>query len=882
MRRWVLESVFVCVAVALVGAAAPLTTEEVQVGGGYGDAGNAVMPAGGTTLDDEGNVSADGDGQFDGDLNSDGALSQGGVGVATTGTAILKTLFDAQTLLRAIADDTPVALTVGEQTLVGRITAGDIAALTPAQVRTLLALVIGTNVQAWDATLDDIADGTIAEDLVNTAHPWANNEVSDTLSIGSASTVHPDALPNTVTYTDKAETLTANWVNTANPWAIDEGGTGAATASAARTALGLAIGSDVQAYDGDTAKTDVAETITANWVNTANPWADNEVSDTLTSSLFVGSGSTTNAVDLATAEAAGTLPIANGGTGATTASAARTALGVAIGSDVQAYDGMVDDIADLTDPGVDTLIVWDDSEGILGWIAIGTGLTVSGGGTPQLNATGASSSVDLPDDGFVLFGDADEIQNGYNGTSDYLEWKDKDGNQFGTLTDGGTTGTLDFDVLTEGGNGVLNTTDIGVSIQAYDADLADLADGTLTATKVQYGSLMIPNAGSDGQIWTSDGSGVGGWEAAPAGYTSWTIDADAGGTTAITDGATAVIAGGTGVTTTEGSGTVTITIDNEAYMPNSAGTDDQVWTSDGSGRGGWEAAASGYDKWVLTGDSGTQDIDDGNTVDIAGSTGISTAAAATDTLTITLDSTLADISDGTIAENLVNTANPWAVNEGGTGAATFTDGGPLLGSGTSAVTAMAVGTAGQVIVGDGTTDPNWVTWKAPIMLSAGGSIPTYSNGAAAAVLISDDVMVVDFDKDTDESCIWNFAMPSDFDSGNATLTTTIYFTFEDTAYWEDSADKVNFEIAGASRTNSDDLTPSYGTAVEINRVWASGEAFGDIMTATGSALTIGGSPDGGHWITIKLTKDADDATNDTADGDCRILGILLEYTRDDG
>ncbi|MFC1621638.1 beta strand repeat-containing protein [Candidatus Omnitrophota bacterium] len=36
-------------------------------------------------------------------------------------------------------------------------------------------------------------------------------------------------------------------------------------------------------------------------------WADDEVSDTLTSSIFVGSGSTTNAVDLATAEVAGTL-----------------------------------------------------------------------------------------------------------------------------------------------------------------------------------------------------------------------------------------------------------------------------------------------------------------------------------------------------------------------------------------------------------------------------------------------------------------------------------------------------------------------------------------------------------------------------------------------
>ena len=64
---------------------------------------------------------------------------------------VKKSTYNANTILAATSDDTPVALTVTEQTLVGRITSGNIAALSIAQDKTLLGAAAASGLASLDS-----------------------------------------------------------------------------------------------------------------------------------------------------------------------------------------------------------------------------------------------------------------------------------------------------------------------------------------------------------------------------------------------------------------------------------------------------------------------------------------------------------------------------------------------------------------------------------------------------------------------------------------------------------------------------------------------------------------------------------------------------------
>ena len=129
------------------------------------------------------------------------------------------------------------------------------------------------------------------------------------------------------------------------------------------------------------------------------------------------------------------------------------------------------------------------------------------------------------------------------------------------------------------------------------------------------------------------------------------------------------------------------------------------------------------------------DISEGTTHKIRKDT---LASALSGVATITATSPVArDSATGSVTISL----DTVPVSKGGTGATSLTDGGVLLGSGTSAVTAMGVLADGEMIVGDGTTDPvaeSGATLRTSIGVGTGDSpqFTAVNIGAASDTTVS--------------------------------------------------------------------------------------------------------------------------------------------------
>ena len=182
---------------------------------------------------------------------------------------------------------------------------------------------------------------------------------------------------------------------------------------------------------------------------------------------------------------------------------------------------------------------------------------------------------------------------------------------------------------------------------------------------------------------------------------------------------------------------------------------------------------------------------------------------------------------------------------GGTGASSLTDGGVLLGSGTGAVTAMAVLADGEMIVGDGTTDPvaeSGATLRTSIGVGTGDS-PQFtgielSHASANTLTASGGILSIEgvaiptiSSTHTFTNKTWNGAVIASayLDSDTAHLTGTQTFTGAKTF--------TNTVTVGANDAGHDVIL--YGDTASANITWDTSED--DLILNGGAGLIV---PDG--------------------------------------
>src|SRR6056300_1762666 len=136
---------------------------------------------------------------------------------------------------------------------------------------------------------------------------------------------------------------------------------------------------------------------------------------------------------------------------------------------------------------------------------------------------------------------------------------------------------------------------------------------------------------------------------------------DSGGALSIDlDSETFTVAGGTAISTSGSSNTVTVTLDDTAVSAGSYGSSTAIptFTVDAQGRLTAAGTASISSNMGIAGDSGTDTITVGtDTFTIAGGTGL-TSTATTDTITLDIDSTVATLTDSqTLTNKTIDSAS---------------------------------------------------------------------------------------------------------------------------------------------------------------------------------------------------------------------------------
>jgi hypothetical protein len=377
----------------------------------------------------------------------------------------------------------------------------------------------------------------------------------------------------------------------------------------------------------------------------------------------------------------GTLAIANGGTGQTTANAAFNALAPSQTSNA----GKV-----LTTDGTNT-----------SWVTNGSGTVTSVTGTAPVSvATGTTTPV-------ISMAAATSAVNGYLTSTDWTTFNSK------------APATSGTSILYGNGSGGFSNVTIGTGLS--------FSTGTLSAT----GSMVYPGAGipnSTGSAWgTSYGTTGANSVVLRDANQNITINSSFNGFTSVAASGTQITltATSTPVYLITGSGGQVIQLPNATTLPlgaifsfNNNQSSGAITVNNASTTLVASVPSGGYTTIVLTANgtsAGTWDRHDQSPSNVSWSTN-------------TFDYS-GSITSATWNGNVV------AYNRGGTGqSSAFVAGGVVYGSSTSALAVTPIGTSGQVLTSNGAGTPTWTTPTTGTVTSVTGTAPIASSGGATPAI----------------------------------------------------------------------------------------------------------------------------------------------------
>ena len=489
-----------------------------------------------------------------------------------------------------------------------------------------------------------------------------------------------------------------------------------------------------------------------------------------------------------------------------------------------------------------------------------------------------------------------------------------------TITGGVITGITDL-VVADGGTGASTFTDGGV--------LLGSGTGAISAMAVLANSEMIvgdgttdPVAESGATLRTSVGVGTGDspqFTGIELGHVSdTTLTRPSSGDVNI-EGNIIYRAGGTDVPVADGGTGASTFTDGGVLL--------------GSGTGAVTAMAVLANGEMIVGDGTTDPVAESGTT-LRTSVGVGTGDSpqftgielghATDT-TITRQSS-GDLNiEGNIIYRAGGTDVP--VADGGTGASTFTDGGVLLGSGTGAVTAMAVLSDGQMIVGDGTTDPvaeSGTTLRTSVGVGTGDSpqftgvelghaTDTTITRSAAGVIAVEGVLIspvgqhtifvpaaamepaastapaannvveigtslfaartLDFAAGADNYAYFGIQMPKSWDVSEALILQYVW------SATSSNTETVMWGAAALSLRDDSSLTEGFAAATPLGAVDVNTAAANDIYITPEVSITVTNTPAKEDYVMFEISRIVG---SDSLAVAARLHGIKIHYTTDAG